>query len=688
MLDNKRLDSYLEMKKKEKLNSLRDFKINSHTISPNTSALRADGNVVKKDKRDSYYGNNHSNSRKDLYRNHGHFKKEPGSNHNNYSTQECRSYNHSELRRNPSEKSDRQDKYRPSNSFTTQNKSTRPAHPVQSNAKAKIKQMLGGSEKANFSMQLENNIDSSYVNESTAKKANSKLIAGFEMSHQRNSSNGKKFHKKSNSMKSEIMNKYYIKGEFVQENSVDGGNIGGDIQAENVVRNVNTSHGERLSAGRDKNTSDMGFYQQNNSMNTHHVKSNSFMGVSGSQKTPANILNNCEARKNLNEKIMSKYKKVGNNSNIPQQNNQIKANQHSITTNINSGVNEYPKQEFPTTSALYEKFINKNARKSAGGMKDDSGVSGNVGKDSVKHSTSYPVKSFGEGPSWTSTLKNNLLNQHTPQNQANNKQASGHKRTESLNLKYSTGVKKNDESPTVYHAPNSSGGNQQHQNKVMSKNDSFSDRKGNTRKVRSGKASLSIKSENKANTMGSGFTTEVLENSYNNPSLQNNNTQKSFVKKSWKLIDEIKSKERELPHFEKAKVIIKEFGAVKAFSVNTHQGTVRNYNEDRVSIQLNAQQRFENLQNKGINQCSMFGIYDGHGGADCCNFQKENLHNYLLTKYKDKGIEEVIQTSFLDIDADFLKKAQKDFYVDTSGSCALVQLVVGNFFSYKKKIAN
>jgi len=46
-----------------------------------------------------------------------------------------------------------------------------------------------------------------------------------------------------------------------------------------------------------------------------------------------------------------------------------------------------------------------------------------------------------------------------------------------------------------------------------------------------------------------------------------------------------------LPPFEKSKVIVKQFGVVKAFSVNTHQGVVRGYNEDRVSVLLNAQQK-------------------------------------------------------------------------------------------------
>jgi protein phosphatase 2C family protein 2/3 len=68
---------------------------------------------------------------------------------------------------------------------------------------------------------------------------------------------------------------------------------------------------------------------------------------------------------------------------------------------------------------------------------------------------------------------------------------------------------------------------------------------------------------------------------------------RSQKKPSFPNIDSIKKNARKLPKFEKSKVIVKDFGKIKAFSVNTHQGTVRNYNEDRVSILLNAQQRYK-----------------------------------------------------------------------------------------------
>lgn len=56
-------------------------------------------------------------------------------------------------------------------------------------------------------------------------------------------------------------------------------------------------------------------------------------------------------------------------------------------------------------------------------------------------------------------------------------------------------------------------------------------------------------------------------------------------------LGKIRRNKSKLPKFDTAKVICKNFGLVKGFCVNTHQGIVRNYNEDRVSILLNAQEK-------------------------------------------------------------------------------------------------
>ena len=48
----------------------------------------------------------------------------------------------------------------------------------------------------------------------------------------------------------------------------------------------------------------------------------------------------------------------------------------------------------------------------------------------------------------------------------------------------------------------------------------------------------------------------------------------------------------DLPPINKSKVIVKNFGRVQGFSVNTHKGTVNIANEDRVAILLNGQERW------------------------------------------------------------------------------------------------
>ncbi len=53
----------------------------------------------------------------------------------------------------------------------------------------------------------------------------------------------------------------------------------------------------------------------------------------------------------------------------------------------------------------------------------------------------------------------------------------------------------------------------------------------------------------------------------------------------------LSSSSKKLPKFEDTKIVLKSFGKICGFGVNTHKGCVRNYNEDRVSILLNAQQR-------------------------------------------------------------------------------------------------
>ena len=61
----------------------------------------------------------------------------------------------------------------------------------------------------------------------------------------------------------------------------------------------------------------------------------------------------------------------------------------------------------------------------------------------------------------------------------------------------------------------------------------------------------------------------------------------------------------------------------RIYAMSTNPGTVKQYNEDRVSA-------FFNITKSGIENCNMsflfFAVYDGYGGNSCAEFLKENLH--------------------------------------------------------------
>ena len=84
-----------------------------------------------------------------------------------------------------------------------------------------------------------------------------------------------------------------------------------------------------------------------------------------------------------------------------------------------------------------------------------------------------------------------------------------------------------------------------------------------------------------------------------------------------------------LPNPEPVKFSDKAHGVVRGFSVCTNQGLVRNYNEDRVSVILNIAKPANRPVNESWPSCSIFGVFDGHGGSKCAEFLRNNLHQYV-----------------------------------------------------------
>jgi protein phosphatase 2C family protein 2/3 len=121
-----------------------------------------------------------------------------------------------------------------------------------------------------------------------------------------------------------------------------------------------------------------------------------------------------------------------------------------------------------------------------------------------------------------------------------------------------------------------------------------------------------------------------------------------------------------------------ESGIIKSYAVNTNEGLVRNYNEDRVSIILNIMQSGKMADSKWP-KCAFFGVYDGHCGSACAEFLRDNLHKFIL---RDKNFpsnpKEALREGIRRAESEFYKRSidSKGELVDKSGSCALILLVV------------
>ena len=104
---------------------------------------------------------------------------------------------------------------------------------------------------------------------------------------------------------------------------------------------------------------------------------------------------------------------------------------------------------------------------------------------------------------------------------------------------------------------------------------------------------------------------------------------------------------------------------VKAFAYNTHQGNIRDYNEDAIQV------------TQIENNIKFFAIYDGHGGNSCYNLLRDTLH-FTIENFSIKGIANAI----IESDKYFINKyctsKSKSELIDTSGSCALIAAIKDN----------
>ncbi|EGR28296.1 protein phosphatase 2c, putative [Ichthyophthirius multifiliis] len=109
------------------------------------------------------------------------------------------------------------------------------------------------------------------------------------------------------------------------------------------------------------------------------------------------------------------------------------------------------------------------------------------------------------------------------------------------------------------------------------------------------------------------------------------------------------------------------------------KGLIRNYNEDRISIVLNIGKPLNKQNIQDWPNVSFYGIYDGHGGCQCADFLKDQLHNFII---KDDNFphnpKQAIINGFLNADESFLKKADNPQNLDRSGSCIILLMILND----------
>ena len=136
-----------------------------------------------------------------------------------------------------------------------------------------------------------------------------------------------------------------------------------------------------------------------------------------------------------------------------------------------------------------------------------------------------------------------------------------------------------------------------------------------------------------------------------------------------------------LPKLNQGKISSKSFGVITSYAANTHQGIVRNYNEDRVSIIINMNKISNYKSSVPWPKISYFAIFDGHAGNKCAEYLRENLLRLICSnKFFPENIPEAIKYGFEKADEFFLNNYAmiNGQLIDNSGTFGLILLIVNN----------
>ena len=137
-------------------------------------------------------------------------------------------------------------------------------------------------------------------------------------------------------------------------------------------------------------------------------------------------------------------------------------------------------------------------------------------------------------------------------------------------------------------------------------------------------------------------------------------------------------------HYPTAEFSSKGFANISGYGMNSYNGKVKKYNEDRIKA-ITDYQPNKTIIIKGAEvkpTISYFSIFDGHGGKKCSDFLKEHLDSYLFnSSYFPRDPYRAIRESFKKAEDNFCAMAydpKNKILIDKSGSCALVMLIIND----------
>ena len=123
------------------------------------------------------------------------------------------------------------------------------------------------------------------------------------------------------------------------------------------------------------------------------------------------------------------------------------------------------------------------------------------------------------------------------------------------------------------------------------------------------------------------------------------------------------------------------FDNFSGFGINSYNGKVKNYNEDRLRVIASHLSQSKKYPNK-VYHMSYFAIFDGHKGKKCSEFLKKKFFEYLVSSpfFPDEPLKAIIE-AFKNSESNFFQMAydiNSKILLDKSGSCALIILILDN----------